>query len=138
MENQAPKTTRKRTASAGKAKATASSTYVASIVALLQGENAEQKAQGIQYQLQIGLETQIQLKKGERADLKGNLNAANAAYEKALRNNGSEVTDRALSIGNILNARQAVEDAEEALEDHDKHVQWLKEAQEVIGVADEQ
>ena len=80
----------------------------------------------------------LQLKKGERADLKGNLNAANAAYEKALRNNGKEVTDRASSIQQILDSRQAVEDAEEALQDHDKHVQWLKEAQEVIGVAEEQ
>jgi epoxyqueuosine reductase QueG len=103
------------------------SKFVASVVALLKGDNAEQTAVKIQSQMTLGFDTQLALKKGERADLENTVEQAKTAVSVALANGGKEVRNRPQAIGAYLQAKDALEDAEARLAHLDKEVKWLEE-----------
>jgi hypothetical protein len=108
------------------------SKFVASVVALLKGDNAEQTAVKIQNQMALGFETQLALKKGERADLEGAVEQAKIAVDVALANNGKEVRNRPQAIGAYLQAKDALEDAQAKLDHLDKEVKWLEEGKTAV------
>lgn len=106
--------------------------YTESIVALIKGENAEQAAAKIQRQMSLGFENQISLNKSERADLEDQVDQAKLAVYNALRNNGKEVRNRPTAMTTYLQAKQALEVAEEQLAHHDKVVTWLNEGKAIV------
>jgi len=75
----------------------------------------------------LGFETQLALKKGERADLENTVEQAKIAVSVALANGGKEVRNRPQAVGAYLQAKDALEDAEARLAHLDKEVKWLEE-----------
>lgn len=111
---------------------TVANTYISKAVEFVKGENAEQKMLAVQKQMTAGFNMQLSSLEGTRIDLELNVDKAKANVEKALFNNGKEVTDRVGSVQAFVNAKAALEAAENALVAHDKLVEWLEEGLEFV------
>lgn len=107
---------------------TSTSKFLTSVTQLLKGDNAEQTATKIQSQMSLGIDMQLALKDGERADLADRVDQAEQAVFRALANNGKTVSNRSAAIGAYFTAKDALEVAEEALAQCDKEIGWLNEA----------
>lgn len=103
------------------------SKFVASVIGLLKGDNAEQTAVKIQSQMSLGFDMQLALKDGERADLADRVDQAEQAVARALANNGKPVSNRSATIGEYFAAKDALETAKEDLAQVDKEIKWLEE-----------
>jgi len=104
--------------------------FVKQIVAMITGDSATETAIKIQRQAESALKVQISNREAETVNLETNIEDAKAAEAKAFVNNGqlmSSQEDRAAYVRNLTEARNRVIEAEEALEDHLKTLDFLKE-----------
>lgn len=104
--------------------------FVKQIVAMITGDSATETAIKIQRQAESALKVQISNREAETVNLETNIEDAKAAEAKAFVNNGqlmSSQEDRAAYVRNLTEARNKVIEAEEALEDHLKTLEFLKE-----------
>ena len=99
--------------------ATATKKFLASVVTLITGKsNPETIAEGIVAQMNLGIETQLAIKKGETFDLEDKVRVAEENVTKALAHNGEEVTNRETAIQkyhdakkyDVITLKKAVED----------------------------
>jgi len=104
--------------------------FVKQIVAMITGDSATETAIKIQRQAESALKVQISNREAETVNLETNIEDAKAAEAKAFVNNGqlmSSQEDRAAYVRKLTEARNKVIEAEEALEDHLKTLEFLKE-----------
>lgn len=101
--------------------------FVKEVVAILTGDNAEATAQKILRQADSAFKTQIASLTGDTIALEDRLEDAKEALRLARLNNGKVISDRNSYIRNLLDAKNSVTSAEEALEAHNAKLDFLKE-----------
>lgn len=106
--------------------------FVKQVVATIQGDDAEAKAQKIFRKADSAFRTQIAALEGETISLEDNVEAAKERLQAALTNNGNVELDRNSYIDDVLRAQNAIIEAEEALEEHLAKIAFLKEQYENI------
>lgn len=100
--------------------------YVKQFAAILTGDNAEATAQKALRASDSALRTQIASLTGDNIGLEDALEQAQENEKMALLNNGKVPTDRNQYVRSLLDARNAVIDAQEALEDHKEKIAYLQ------------
>lgn len=101
--------------------------FVKEVVAILTGDNAEATAQKILRQADSAFKTQIASLTGDTIAIEDRLEDAKEALRLARLNNGRVISDRNSYIRNLLDAKNTVTSAEEALEEHNAKLEFLKE-----------
>lgn len=111
---------------------TTTNSFIKQFVALLNGDNGEVKAQKQWRQAQSGLKSQISSLEGDTVNFEDKVTEATENQEKARVNFGSDITNREQYVKNLIDAKNKVVDAEEALEKHRQKIQFLKEELELL------
>ena len=106
---------------------TKTKSFIKQFVALAQGETAEAIAQKVYRQADSALNTHIAVLTGDLVSKEDALINAQEHLEKARINFGKEITDRDYYIKNLIEAKNRVTSAEEALETHKAKLDFLKE-----------
>ena len=101
--------------------------FVKEVVAILQGDNAEATAQKILRQADSAFKAQIASLNGDTIALEDRMEDAKEKLRLAKLNNGEQITDRNQYIRNLLNAKNALTEAEEVLEIHKETIEFLME-----------
>ena len=101
--------------------------FVKEVVAIISGDNAEATGQKILRQADSALKTQVASLNGDTISLEDKVEDAKEALRLARVNNGKLITDRNEYVRNLLNAKNALTDAEEALEIHLEKIAFLQE-----------
>ena len=101
--------------------------FVKEVVAIISGDNAEATGQKILRQADSALKTQIASLNGDTISLEDKVEDAKEALRLARVNNGKLITDRNEYVRNLLNAKNALTDAEEAFEIHLEKIAFLQE-----------
>ena len=95
--------------------------FIEEIVALIQGDNAEAKAQKIKRQADSALKTQIATLTGDTIVLEDKLEEAKENLRLARLNYGEEIKEiekRTQYVQNLIKAKNAVTEAQENLNTH--------------------
>lgn len=102
--------------------------FIKGFVALVQGDTAEAQAQKVFRQVQSGLNTQIAVMTGNLVEKEEAVEDAKEALNKARLNNGKELpsSERTRYVQNLVDASNALKDAEEALLAHNETLDFLK------------
>ena len=108
--------------------------FVKEVVAIISGDNAEATGQKILRQADSALKTQIASLNGDTISLEDKVEDAKEALRLARVNNGKLITDRNEYVRNLLNAKNALTDAEEALEIHLEKIAFLQEQYDSLDV----
>jgi hypothetical protein len=106
--------------------------FVKSFVAIIKGDDAEVKAQKAYRQAVSGLKSQINSLEGDTVNYEDKLQDAKEAQAVARVNNGEPITNRDHYVKTLINAKNGVTDAEEALEVHIAKIEFLKEELEIL------
>lgn len=108
--------------------------YTEKVEALIKGDAAKDIAVKNQKQLASAIKSQLAMKEATRMDKEDAIENAREEVEKTLLNNGKAITakDREDILQKYYNAKHALERAEDELVNHDKEVDWLNEANELI------
>lgn len=101
--------------------------FVKEVVAIISGDNAEATGQKILRQADSALKTQIASLNGDTISLEDKVEDAKETLRLARVNYGKLITDRNEYVRNLLNAKNALTDAEEALEIHLEKIAFLQE-----------
>lgn len=104
--------------------------YVETVKAYIQGDTSEGTALKIQKHAISGLKTQIANMEGETLNKQESIEDAEENFEKCLANGGtlmSKSEDRTLYVRKLIEAKQRVTEAYEALEDHQATLIFLKD-----------
>lgn len=101
--------------------------FVKEVVAIISGDNAEATGQKILRQADSALKTQIASLNGDTISLEDKVEDAKEALRLAKVNNGKLITDRNEYVRNLLNTKNTLTDAEEALEIHLEKIAFLQE-----------
>lgn len=108
------------------------SLFVKQIIATIKGDEAEATAIKIQRQATNALTPQIAVKEAMVYDLEEAINTAKEKLSNVTINFGKPIEDREQYIRDLFKAKEAVIDAEEALEDHEAEIEFLKEILESV------
>ena len=102
--------------------------FVKQFAALLQGDTAEVTAQKVFRQVQSSLNTQIAVMNGDLVAKEDAVTDAKEELNKARLNYGRELAshDRTAYVRNLINKKNAVESAQEALDTHLDTLAFLK------------
>jgi hypothetical protein len=100
--------------------------FVKEVVAILQGDNAEATGQKILRQADSGLKTQIASLNGDTIALEDSIEDALEGLKLARVNNGKLITDRNQYVRNLLEAKNKLTDAQDALEAHLEKIAFLQ------------
>lgn len=106
-------------------------TYVERTEALIKGDNAKEIAGKNQKKLVAGIDSQIAQKAAARLELEQKLDDAKENLEKSLVKSVL-ITNAPAVIQDYLNAQIAVDEAEEALTNHDFTVELLVKGKELL------
>lgn len=101
--------------------------FVKEVVAILQGDNAEATGQKILRQADSALKTQIASLNGDTISLEDRVEDAQESLRLAKVNNGKLITDRNQYVRNLLDAKNALTDAQDALSAHLEKIAFLQE-----------
>ena len=101
--------------------------FVKEVVAIISGDNAEATGQKILRQADSALKTQIASLNGDTISLEDKVEDAQEALRLARVNNGKLITDRNQYVRNLIDAKNALVDSEEALELHLEKIVFLQE-----------
>jgi hypothetical protein len=101
--------------------------FVKEIVALLKGDDAEATAQKVLRQADSAFKTQIASLTGDTISLEDAVVDAQENLRLSRLNNGSIISDRNSYIRNLLDAKNRLTEAEEALEAHNAKLDFLKQ-----------
>ena len=111
------------------------SNFVKSIIARLKGDDAEVAALKIQKQATARLKQHLASMEGDRLSLEENIETAKENIGLAIINHGNTISDTHEGntyVRNIVASNQRLQDANDALEAHDKTVVILKEALDTV------
>lgn len=102
--------------------------FIKGFVALVQGDTAEAQAQKVFRQVQAALNTQIAVMTGNSVEKEEAVEDAKVALNKARLNNGKELpsSERTRYVQNLVDASNALKEAEEALVAHNETLDFLK------------
>lgn len=100
--------------------------FVKQFVAAVKGDTAEAQAQKVLRQADSALQTQIASLNGDTIVLEDAVTAAKERQANARINNGNNIGDRSSYVRNLLDAKNAVTLAEEALKTHKEKIEFLK------------
>ena len=102
--------------------------FVKQFAALLQGDTAEVTAQKVFRQVQSSLNTQIAVMNGDLVAKEDAVTDAKEELDRARLNYGKELasSDRTAYVRNLINKKNAVESAQEALDTHLETLDFLK------------
>ena len=106
----------------------ATKTFVQRVVVFLKSDDAESIGKKIQKKAAAALTAQIAVQNAKTLELEEAVENALEAKDKVLFNNGAIITSNDEYSKGILVAARAVEDAEEALEDHKSRIENFKTA----------
>jgi hypothetical protein len=106
--------------------------FVKEVVAILKGDDAEATGQKILRQADSAFKTQIASLTGDTIALEDKLEDAVEALRLARLNNGKVISDRNSYVRNLLDAKNNVTSAEEALEAHNAKLVFLKEQADLL------
>lgn len=101
--------------------------FVREVVAIISGDNAEATGQKILRQADSALKTQIASLNGDTISLEDRVEDAKETLRLAKVNYGKLITDRNEYVRNLIFAKNALTDAEEALEIHLEKITFLQE-----------
>ena len=101
--------------------------FVKEVVAIISGDNAEATGQKILRQADSALKTQIASLNGDTISLEDRIEDAQEALRLARVNNGKLITDRNQYVRNLLDAKNALTGAQDALEMHLEKITFLQE-----------
>lgn len=100
--------------------------FVKSFVAIIKGDDAEVKAQKAYRQAVSGLKAQINSLEGDTITFEDKVSDAKE-YQSIVRvNNGQPITNRDVYVQTLIEAKNNVTSAEEALETHKAKIDFLK------------
>lgn len=102
--------------------------FIKGFVALVQGDTAEAQAQKVFRQVQAALNTQIAVMTGNSVEKEEAVEDAKEALNKARLNNGKELpsSERTRYVQNLVDASNALKEAEENLVAHNETLAFLK------------
>jgi hypothetical protein len=106
--------------------------FVKECIAILKGDDAEATAQKILRQADSAFKTQIASLTGDTIALEDKLEDAVEALRLARLNNGRVIGDRYGYVRNLLDAKNNVTTAEEALETHNAKLAFLREQADLL------
>jgi hypothetical protein len=106
--------------------------FVEEVVALIQGDNAEAKAQKIKRQADSALKTQIATLTGDTIVLEDKLEIAKENLRLAKLNYGKEIENRNEYVQNLIKAKNAVVEAEDALTTHSETLLFITNELETL------
>jgi hypothetical protein len=96
------------------------------LVAIITGDDATAKSAKIQRKSDSILTAQVAVKNATTLELEEAVETAEENLNKAIVNGGSLIEYKDQYIRNIFEARDALEEATEALENHKKDIEFLK------------
>ena len=102
--------------------------FIKGFVALVQGDTAEAQAQKVFRQVQSALNTQIAVMTGNLVEKEEAVEDAKTALNKARLNNGKDLqsSQRAAYVQELIDCKEALQEAEEALKYHVETLDFLK------------
>lgn len=106
--------------------------FVAMVVAILTGDDAEVTALKIQKKGKAALKAQIAVKEAATLELEEQVEVAQEALELARVNRGEVITNNNTYISNLLGRRRDLEAAEKNLEVHLETIEFLKKELEIV------
>lgn len=111
-----------------KSNTTVVKSFVKQFAALLQGDTAEVTAQKVFRQVQSSLNTQIAVMNGDLVAKEDAVTDAKEELDRARLNYGKELasSNRTDYVRNLINKKNAVENAQEALDTHLETLDFLK------------
>lgn len=101
--------------------------FVKSFIAFVQGDDATVKAEKVFRQAHSALGSQILSLEGDTINKEDAVTEAKERLQSARINNGDVISDRNGYVQNLLDAKNRLTSAEEALENHKTKIQFLKE-----------
>jgi len=96
------------------------------LVAIITGDDATAKSAKIQRKSDSILTAQVAVKNATTLELEEAVETAEENLTKAIVNNGNPIEYKDQYVHNIFEARNALEEATEALENHKKDIEFLK------------
>lgn len=100
--------------------------FVKEVVAIIAGDNAEATGQKILRQADSALKTQIASLNGDTIALEDSIEDALEGLKLARVNNGKLITDRNQYVRTLLDAKNKLTDAQDALEAHLEKIAFLQ------------
>ena len=101
--------------------------FVKQFVAAVKGDDVEVQAQKAWRSAESALKVQIAAREGDTINLEDAVEQAKEKLNNARINGGKPITDRAEYIEDLINAKNALTDAEIYLEAHMEELSFLKE-----------
>ena len=101
--------------------------FIRQFAALVKGDTAEQQAEKVFRQAQSAYSSTIATLEGDTVALEDTVTACEEALASARLNNGAMITRREDFIQNVLNRKNELTTAEEALKKHKAKIAFLKE-----------
>jgi hypothetical protein len=108
------------------------SNFVALVVALIQGDDAQVQAIKIQKKAKAALTSQIAVKEAHTLTLEDAVDAAQEVLAKARVNNGEPITSMDSYISILLSANRLLSSHEADLTAHEETIAFLKEQLEIV------
>lgn len=102
--------------------------FVNQFLALVKGDSATVQAEKVFRQAQSALNVQISSLTGDTINFEDSLQEAQESLKKAMVNNGQSISDRAKYVSLLLEGKNRVTAAEEALESHKAKLAFLKDS----------
>lgn len=100
--------------------------FVKQFVAVVKGDDAEAQGQKVLRQADSALQSQVASLNGDTITLEDSVTSAKEALDLARVNNGQVIIDRSYYVRNLLNAKNKVTEAEEALKSHKEKIAFLE------------
>lgn len=110
---------------------TTMNSFIKEFKARLEGDNAEALAQKALRSSNSALDTHIACKVGDLVSLEDRVETCQDDLVKARVNNGQPIKDRDIYVKNLISAQNNLIDAEEALSEHKRLLEFLKEQKEL-------
>ncbi len=100
--------------------------FIAQFKALIQGDDVEVQAQKAWRQAESAFKTQISALEGRTLDFEDKIVEAREAEQLTVLNQGKKITDRDAYIRGVLEAGNRVLEAEEAMVEHKRKIDFLQ------------
>tara|TARA_R110000850_G_scaffold90138_4_gene192373 strand:+ start:5521 stop:5868 length:348 start_codon:yes stop_codon:yes gene_type:complete len=108
------------------------SNFVALVVALIQGDDAQLQAIKIQKKAKAALTSQIAVKEAHTLTLEDSVDAAEEAMAKVRVNGGKPIINMDNYISSLLSANRFLSSQKEALTFHEEVIDFLKTELEIV------
>jgi hypothetical protein len=102
--------------------------FISQFIASIKGDDAQAKAEKNWRRANSALKSAIPSAEGDSIQFEDAVDSAKENLNKALINNGEDITDSKRYVENILRATEALEEAKENVELHKKKLSILNDA----------